>query len=142
MAEGESAKKSRKSRPPRRPRTLKGSLEKVSSILGKGADSEAREMLQKIKEMHGDLEEKLNYVYNNLSLLPPALQKVAMEPERFLEEHEVIMKRFKSDLEKKLADIFGQMTIDKQKKLAAKMSAERGRKIQKLRGKNRWISLE
>lgn len=124
-----------------RPKKLKTKAESRAEGVGEEL-SDAKQMLKKIEEMYGDLENKLKYVYDHIHLLPKELQTIVHQPEIFIEEHKKILGIFQEDLESKVVKILGKTQFEAQKKKQKKKKMKKSRRAQKLRGKKRWIPLQ
>lgn len=124
-----------------RPKKLKAKAESQSTKKEEPL-SEAKQMIRRIEEMYGELEDKLQYVYDHIHLLPDDLQKIVHQPEVFVGEHKKILEIFEKDLEAKVINVLGESKFEAQKKRLKKKRAKKGRRAQKLRGKKRWIPLQ
>lgn len=100
---------------------------------------EARAMISKMHEMHGDLEEKIRFIQDRIHLLPEPLQKLAADPQCYLKEHLEILEKFEKDLKEEMITILGSENLPPSKKEESK-DKKKNRRARP--GKKGWISLE
>jgi len=103
---------------------------------------DAKEIIRKLYTMHQDLEQKLQYIEQNLHHIPEELKKIAEYPEKIIKDHDEIVAKYEKDLEDKVVAALGKSLYFGQKKKKKKKISKRGRKVQKLRGRKKWIPMQ
>lgn len=104
--------------------------------------SDARELIQKIYNMHSDLEKQLDYIEKNMHFIPQKLRDAVADPEKILKDHAVKIQKYEKEFEEKLIEILGESVFSAEKNKKSKKMAKRGRKLQKLRATKKWIPME
>ena len=104
--------------------------------------NDARELIQKIYDMHSDLEKQLDYIEKNLHFIPEKLRDAVADPEKILKDHAIKIQKYEKDFEEKLIGILGESVFSTEKNKKSKKMAKRGRKLQKLRATKKWIPME
>jgi hypothetical protein len=111
-------------------------------LFGSEATTEMDYMLNRIREMHNDLEQKVNYIMDNKHLLPKQLHRVFDDPESLGEQHVKNIETVRRAFEDELINLLASEYLPAPDKKADKKELKRGRKAHKLRGRRGWISMD
>ncbi|MEC7839734.1 MAG: hypothetical protein VX777_06815 [Chlamydiota bacterium] len=103
---------------------------------------DTKEIIRKLYAMHQDLEQKLQYIDQNLHHIPEELKELAKQPEKIIQDHDEIVARYEQELEEKVVGAIGKSLYFGYKKSKKKKKSKRGRKLQKLRGRKKWIPMQ
>lgn len=140
--EDEADKKRKKEKlPPRRSLSKNKALPPEDHRLADTSDAKA--MLRRIAEMFDDLENRLEYIHQNIHVLPKELQKFLTHPEEVIKNHDQLVEEYERRIEEKLITILGDKNFGlERKRRMNKKVKKRGRKAQKLRGQKKWIPMD
>lgn len=105
-------------------------------------ESEAKEMIRKIYEMHQDLERQLDFVEKNLHFIPQQLKDIAAAPEKLIKDYDKIVEKFERELDEKMLAALGSSTFSiAKRKMREKKAQKKGRKGQFLGARKKWIPM-
>jgi len=104
--------------------------------------NDVRVMLKKIDDMHNDLERQLKYIDENIKYLPKEIQKYYTDPTSVVKDHNRQIEEYEKTLEEKLVKLVGQSVATGIETRKQKLQQKKGNKAQRIRGRNKWISMD
>lgn len=103
---------------------------------------DAKAMLKRIDQMHDDLERQLKYIDENIQYLPKELQKYYTDPASVIKDHNRKIEEYEKNLEKQLVQMVGESVTRGLVTRKRKTQQKKGSKAQRIRGRNKWISMD
>lgn len=103
---------------------------------------DARAMLKRIDEMHEDLKRQIKFIDENIKYLPKEFQEYYNNPSLIDKEHESKIEEYEKFLEKRMAQFIGESVVTGIETRKKKTAQNKGNKAQRLRGRNKWISMD